>query len=892
MNKMNMPMLLCDFYKVSHKDMYPQGTEKVFSTWTCRGSRMKGVNKTIFFGLQKFVQEYLIEYFNDNFFNQPIEEIVQYYKDYMKYTLGKENADTTHIEDLHKLGYLPLKICAVKEGTRVPLRVPCVTIENTLPEFYWLTNFIETLMSAELWQPITSATISDRYREITDRYADQTVGNRNHVGFQCHDFSFRGMQGLGSAVNSGMAHLLSFTGTDTIPAIMGVEKYYDADIKNELVAGSVPACYDSITEILTENGWKLFKDLKEGEKVAQYHTDGSIDFVIPTAYYNMPYNGKMIHFDSEGYHYVDVMVTPNHRMIRRSKQTGEIEVFEADDKRYKFKKGYTDRNEMLVSGFAQDGVGMSAIDKLKVAFQADGSFPNRSECYTGVKYGTFPIRFSLKKERKKKRLIELCEEANIEYTLSEKDSRGYYSFWIKPTEMFSKTFDWIKLDAISRQWANDFIEELKYWDGSSKNNVIVYTSTIKENIDIIQGIAALCGKKTQYSEYKDKRDDYNRKISYTLSISNKDAVGGRSVIKKELDYNDTVHCVSVPTKMLIVRRNNVVCVSGNTEHSIMCSYGDANELELFKHIITNVHPTGIVSVVSDTWDFWKVMTEYLPQLKELIMNRDGKLTIRPDSGIPEDIICGTAEVHCLDKCVEDEKGIMCVAKDDAWAYFSDNKVDKVTFYYELKGKIYKADCYAEYTSERGRYSDNKYYIIDGVEVYIEEWELTAEEKGAIQVLWETFGGTINNLGYKELDSHVGLIYGDSITIERCEEICRRLKNKGFASSNIVLGVGSFSFTYNTRDTFAQALKATYAVVNGEERFLFKNPKTDDGTKKSQRGLVAVTKDSNGDIVFKDGLNREEHSKITDNMLEEVFVDGELVRRHTLSEIRNRVATNR
>lgn len=562
------PMLLCDFYKISHREMYPKGTEKVYSTWTCRGSRVEGVNETVFFGLQKFVVEYLIEYFDKNFFSEDIELIKRQYKRFIKHTLGEENPQTEHIEALHKVGYLPLKICAVPEGTLVPTRVPCMTIENTMPEFFWVTNFVETLMSAELWQPITSATTAYQYKKIVDKYADETVGNRDHVPFQCHDFSFRGMQGLGSAVNSGMGHLLSFSGTDTIPAIIGMEDYYKADITKELVGSSIPA----------------------------------------------------------------------------------------------------------------------------------------------------------------------------------------------------------------------------------------------------------------------------------------------------------------------------------TEHSIMCSYGNENELDLFKHLITEVHPKGLVSIVSDTWDFWKVMTEYLPQLKDLIMSRDGKVVIRPDSGIPEDIICGTADIICLDGCVEEVSEIKHFAKDDAWNYFYETEENEVTLYYEYKGKIYKAECEAEYTSERGSYSSNKYYVIDEVLVSVEEWELTAEEKGAIQVLWETFGGTVNALGYRELDPHIGLIYGDSITVARCEEICRRLKNKGFASNNIVLGVGSFSYTYVTRDTFAQALKATYAVVDGEERFLFKNPKTDDGTKKSQKGMVFVAETPYG-IAYRDGLNAkdlENLSTMESNLLEPVFENGKLVRSHSLAEIRNRL----
>jgi nicotinamide phosphoribosyltransferase len=149
-----------------------------------------------------------------------------------------------------------------------------------------------------------------------------------------------------------------------------------------------------------------------------------------------------------------------------------------------------------------------------------------------------------------------------------------------------------------------------------------------------------------------------------------------------------------------------------TEHSVMCSYGQTDEFELFKHLMTDVYPTGFFSVVSDTWDFWKVVGEYLPALKETILNRDGRVVIRPDSGDPVDIVCGTPD-----------------------------------------GKT----------------------------------EL--ERKGLIEALWDIFGGTVSEQGYKVLDTHIGAIYGDSMNLERITQICEKLKAKGFASTNIVFGIG-------------------------------------------------------------------------------------------------------
>lgn len=499
--------LSTDFYKLSHREQYPEGTTKVYSTLTPRSNKYAPwSDKIVFFGLQYFIKEYLINRFNKDFFNQPLEQVLITYKQFVKNTLGKEKVYTKHLEQLHKLGYLPIKIEALPEGTLAPMRCPVMTIENTLPEFFWLTNFLETILSTTIWQPVTSATLAYQYRKVLDKYAQKTTGSTAGVEWQGHDFSFRGMSSEQSGMASGMGHLTSFKGSDTIPAIFGAHKYYNA-----------------------------------------------------------------------------------------------------------------------------------------------------------------PLDFT------------------------------------------------------------------------------------------------------------------------------------------------TASSISA------------------TEHSVMCSYGQADELELFKHLLTDVYPTGLFSVVSDTWDFWKVVTEYLPTLKDIIMNRDGKLVVRPDSGDPVDIVTGT--------------------------------------------------------KQHGS---------------------TPEEKGLIECLWDTFGGTVNEQGYKVLDPHIGAIYGDSINLERAVAISKRLEEKGFATTNIVFGIGSFSYQYHTRDTFGFAVKATAATVNGEERMLFKNPKTDDGTKRSQRGRVVVGKkedilSKNSDFDFStltgdqkdnnllwlDGLNTKEVDNHKEwNALRTVFLDGKLLIDESLSDIRN------
>jgi len=483
------PILLKDGYKVGHKFQYPEGTSLVYSNLTPRKSRNGDVQEIVFFGLQYFIKEYLVREFNESFFSQPKEQVLKQYARRMDNYLGKDSITYDHIAALHDLGYLPLEIKALPEGALVPMRVPIFTIKNTIPEFFWLTNMLETILSAILWKPCTSATTAFQYLKTFTKYAKETVGNDlSFIPWQGHDFSFRGMSGVEDALISGAGHLLSFAGTDTIPAIDFLETYYNADAEKELIGGSVPA----------------------------------------------------------------------------------------------------------------------------------------------------------------------------------------------------------------------------------------------------------------------------------------------------------------------------------TEHSVMCMGTQDDEIKTFERLISEIYPAGIVSIVSDTWDFWQVITEFLPALKNRILARNGKVVIRPDSGDPVKIIVGDKDAPV------------------------------------------------------------------GSPAY----------KGAIECMWETFGGITTEQGYKLLDGHIGLIYGDSITTERQLAILEGLKQKGFASYNVVLGIGSYTYEYVTRDTFGFAMKATYGEVNGVGRDIFKDPKTDDGTKKSAKGLMQVYRNTiTGKLEVKDQCTWEEEAQ---GELKTVFKDGKVVVDWTLAEIRERI----
>lgn len=905
MEKILESTLLCDFYKISHRPAYKKGTQVIYSMLVPRNNKyMKISDKAVTFGVLAFVKKYLIENFNKNFFSRSKESVVKEYKRIIKFTLGDENPETEHLEKLHDLGYLPIKLSSLKEGTQSPMQVPILVIENTVIDFYWVTNYLETLISAELWLPITSATSAKAYRKMLDGFALKSTGSTAGVEFQGHDFSMRGMSSLESAMSSGAAHLLSFVGTDTIPAIMYLEKYYNADVEKELIGTSIPACYDSITEILTENGWKLFKDLTNGEKVAQYHENGNIDFVVPSDYYNMPYKGDMVKFSNKlgtREKTVDLLVTPNHRMVRLRKKDSKLEIIEAGNESYHNRKVYGSKNCLIVSGksLGKERL-LSDLDRLKIAFQADGSFYSDNDKRNGKYSGELAIRFSFKKDRKINRLKNLLDKLNYNYTMYEKNKSGYVTFHIKTTEIFQKDLEWVNLSGKSSEWCLEFLKELSHWDGNNSGlNGIMYSSTELKCVNMVQAISSLAGCKGRISEYVDKRDNSNRKILYYINIViEKNTISGKVSEKSIIKYDGTVHCVSVPSKMLLVRRNNVVAVSGNTEHSIMSSLtpadGDRDEYEAFKTLITETHPKGFVSVVSDTYDFWRVVTETLPRLKDEIMSRDGRLVIRPDSGFPVDILCGSENVIDLtnDKYVrtleeveyyfEDEVREEAASASGKNMTGDDNYIKK----FKYEGKYYQARYDVEYNRH-----DKTYYYVDEVKFRgIEEIEVTAKMKGLIECLWDTFGGTINEQGYKVLDGHIGAIYGDSMTYEVSKAVCEGLLAKGFASTNFVAGIGSYFYNYRTRDSLGMAMKATYSIEDGEEVFLFKDPKTD-SSKKSLKGRVFVYENEEGNIVAKDGLNKadeENMAKKYTNLLEPVFENGIILREEKFSDMRSRL----
>lgn len=223
------PLLLTDSYKLTHWKQYPPGTEYVYSYLESRGGLF---DNTVFFGLHAMMRRYL----EGQFFNHyHIEQADRFCKEHFG---SGEIFNKLGWERMHHRynGRLPVTIKAVPEGTVVPTHNVLMTIENTDPEFPWITNFLETLL-VQMWYPITVCTLSREMKKLILHYLEKT-GSPQLINFKLHDFGFRGVSSPESAGIGGAAHLVNFMGTDTIRGIEYARRYYYAP---EMIGFSIPA---------------------------------------------------------------------------------------------------------------------------------------------------------------------------------------------------------------------------------------------------------------------------------------------------------------------------------------------------------------------------------------------------------------------------------------------------------------------------------------------------------------------------------------------------------------------------------------------------------------------------------------------------------------------------
>ena len=229
MNKISF-MLMADTYKNTNPDAMPEGLEYLTSYITPRKSMFKNIEKVVLWGLQGFIKNFLIEGINETFFNRNKEEVIQEYKNYLDTQIGSQSYDINRIIDLYDLGYLPVTINALPEGSEVPMGVPCIELTNTHPKFAWVVQWLECIIQSELFGTCNWATVGLQYRRLADEFYSKTTDNGNPA-LAMADFGFRGL-GVNNAIRASSSWLLSFDKTSTIPAMQYIDKMYSADCKN------------------------------------------------------------------------------------------------------------------------------------------------------------------------------------------------------------------------------------------------------------------------------------------------------------------------------------------------------------------------------------------------------------------------------------------------------------------------------------------------------------------------------------------------------------------------------------------------------------------------------------------------------------------------------------
>jgi ribonucleotide reductase beta subunit family protein with ferritin-like domain len=318
-------------------------------------------------------------------------------------------------------------------------------------------------------------------------------------------------------------------------------------------------CYIEGTEVLTTRGFVDFRDLSAKDKVAQYHKDGTIDFVKPDEILVDNFKGELFEFKNESGTYHKI-VTPNHRCVAIDPRNDhKLRIIRAD-------KFSPSNYQLPVSG---ELIGKSEFtweDAFRVAYQADGFLYRKG-------HKEYRVRFFLKRKDKITRLIKILKGCDFDYTISritKGRNAGSRQFEIKvPFDFtFDKEFDWINLRKISSQWIKVFFKEIGRWDGSKRaNGAVTYTNTNKSAIDKVTVLAHLASKRAGVYKMKVESD---HKAAWQVYIYDQTIVSGKTIEKSAFPYNGKVCCVGVPSGMIVVRYNGVIQISGNTHAYQYC----------------------------------------------------------------------------------------------------------------------------------------------------------------------------------------------------------------------------------------------------------------------------------------------------------------------------------
>lgn len=342
-------------------------------------------------------------------------------------------------------------------------------------------------------------------------------------------------------------------------------------------------CHVDGTEILTPNGWLDFRDLTKDTTVMQYNVDTrTMEEVKPMAIVNEKYSGPVYTLDNGTY---SAKVTPDHRFVYFNNNGDFVERKAKDINSFHsgMKLPFTCSLESDKNG------GLTVMERLYIAIQADGSarYWKNAEGETirrGLGKQSHTYEICVKKQRKKDRLMYLLKESELTYR-TYSDKRGYLKVEIDfPQTHDLKSFDWVNLSGKSKEWCMDFVNELALWDGSiiqdkwnSKNSLARYTSTNKKCVDVAQAVGFGAGYRANICVSKDKRKDSYKDIYALTFVKSPNTSSTTTKFNKE-QYSGNIHCVNVPSGVIITRYNNKVLISGNSEVRHADAYSNLLEI--------------------------------------------------------------------------------------------------------------------------------------------------------------------------------------------------------------------------------------------------------------------------------------------------------------------------
>ena len=864
------PLFMSDSYKLSHKFMSIPGTQYIYSNLTFRFDKYFSKyypnfdHKAVWFGLQAFIKKTLIKQWNEEFFNKPKAEVLNELK---LLTSAFAMTDFSHFEALHDLGYLPIEIKSLPEGSLVNMGTPALTIVNTHPDFQWLTNYLESVLSAEIWKPTTVATIGREFRNLSNKWALKTTGSIEGTDFQNHDFGYRGTANTESSAACGAGFLLSTLGTDNIPAIDFVGRYYNTDVVENPVAFSIPAGEHSVTT-LGINYYNA-EDKQQGELeylkwlLTEVQPSGLFSYVADS----YDYWGFLEHILPT---LKDIIMSRDGKyVVRPDCYSDDTSILTPNG--WKLFKDLTDND--LVAQVLDNGTYEFVKPLKKQVYNYDGNMYHFTDSKGKLDILVTPDHRMIYQQinRQTKEIKEVIKFAK---DFPKNNQHNYYF------ERSAKAKDQNKSLTLDERLNIAFQADGSYCTNSKTN--IRFNFSKERKIERLKSILDLTDYEYKIYNLADGRVEININVQDSSKFYkhfnwvNKENLCSNwcEEFLEELKHwdssvrNEGRFKYDTTNKSCIEIIELIALSAGK---GVLITHTEDDRSEKYSDIYT-ANILDYNTIGGQSWKINEVLYKgkvYCVQVPtgRLLVKRNRCTLVCGNSGHVVDVICGKEFTD-----YSDEPTLYSAAL--RFAYDLENEENN------FEGVILYQKQYYKISISVTR---NKLGLIDNYIVNrIDEYDLTVEDKGTVEWLYDIFGGTKTEQGYKLLDPHIGMIYGDGITYERAEQIFNRLHEKGFASTNVVFGIGSWTMNQVSRDSLGIAVKATNAIVDGKQIPIYKQPKTD-STKNSAKGLLKVIKNEDGSYTTLNNVTVEEEQQ---GELVSVFKDGKLLREQTFEEIRN------